>query len=75
MVDALAFAVMTFARLLVWLLAFIVPGGLVVLASYCLARALHDAWLRSDGAPGVHRLRRALSTVRVRDVVRQAGPR
>ncbi len=59
------------ARFVSVLLAVVIPGGLVVLAAWTLARLVH-ARMQADQGPQGQRLARAFATVQLRDVVREA---
>ncbi len=49
----------------------LVPGGLLVLGSYFLARTVHHLWSQQPGAPVRSKLYHAMAGVRFRDLVRQ----
>lgn len=54
-------------RLMTLTMMVVVPGGLLVLAAWVLARTIVEQ-MRLEQGPGAHRLARAVATVRLRDV-------
>jgi hypothetical protein len=49
----------------------VVPGGLVILCAFFLARAIHHLWAQQSGRVPT-KLYRAMAGVRFRDVLREA---
>ncbi len=60
------------ARLIWVAMVLLVPGGLVLLFTYLLARALLHTWQHEQTSEGLTKVRRVVSSVRLRDIVREA---
>jgi hypothetical protein len=53
-------------------MALLVPGGLVILAAYFLARAVRQEYRLDQAHAGLSRARHAMARIRFRDVWREA---
>ena len=60
------------AKMMWVVLVVMVPGGLLLLCGYLLARVMRHSWQLEHDSAGPLRLRRAFAAVRVRDVWREA---